>query len=208
MDPLLVLWPVAKFDRPTRRTAIPCDTVLYALHIITVVCKISTPQQYYITRAFVHFFLDIILTTDSVAMTTIIDQRRGDEIRFVGGKYIGKFGWFDTSREDTVKSYPVIINAVKKRDGSIGDVTTRVRKTSVALLNEPDAETYVGAVFQQQPKITRLMEKLCAKLAMCEIDPQNDLLYEIFKEKYVEAVQRQTAKGSDATWHQIDHVEA
>jgi hypothetical protein len=156
---------------------------------------------------FVHFVLDIILTIDSVAMTTTIDQRRGTKIRFVGGTYIGKVGWFDTSREATVKSYPVIINAVKKRDGNIGDVTAMVRKTSVALLNEPDAESYVGAVFQQQPKITRLMEKLCAKLAMCEIDPQNDLLYKIFKEKYAEAVGRQTAKGSDATWYQIDYDE-
>jgi hypothetical protein len=87
-------------------------------------------------------------------MATTIDQRRGTEIRFVGGTYIGKVGWFDTSREATVKSYPVIINAIKKRDGNIGDITAMVRKTSVALLNEPDAESYVGAVFQQQPKIT------------------------------------------------------
>jgi hypothetical protein len=157
---------------------------------------------------FVHFFLDIILTTDSVAMTTLIDQRRGTEIRFVGGNYIGKVGWFDTSRDATAKSYPVIISAIKKRDGSIGDVTSMVRKTSVGLLDEPDAESYVEAVFQQQPKITRLMDKLCAKLAMCEIDPQNDLLYKIFKEKYVEAVKRQMAKGSDATWYQVNYEEA
>jgi len=83
-----------------------------------------------------------------------------------------------------------------------------VRKTSVGLLEEADAETYVGAVFQQQPKITRLMDKLCAKLAMCEIDVQSDLLYEIFKKKYVEAVERQTAKGADATWYQINYEEA
>jgi hypothetical protein len=107
----------------------------------------------------------------------------------------------------TVKSYPVIIHAIKKRDGNIKDVTTMVRKTSVGLQDEPDAESYVGAVFQQQPKITRLMDKLCVKLAMCEIDPQNNLLYKILKEKYVEAVERQTAKGSDATWYQIDYQE-
>jgi hypothetical protein len=138
-------------------------------------------------------------------MTTMIDQRRGTKIRFVGGKYIGKLGWFDTSREATAKSYPVIINAIKKKDGTIGDVTSMVRKTSVGLLDEPDAESYVGAVLQQHPKIARLMDKLCARLAMCEIDPQNDLLYKIFKEKYVEAVKRQTAKGSDAIWCQIDY---
>jgi hypothetical protein len=44
-------------------------------------------------------------------------------------------------------------------------------------------------VLQQHPKITRLMDKLCAKLAMCEIDPKNGLLYKIFKEKHVEAVE-------------------
>ena len=154
---------------------------------------------------FVHFFLDIILTTDSVAMNTTIDHRRGDKIRFVGGTYIGRVGWFDMSREATVKSYPVIISAIKKKDGNIGDVTVMVRKTSVGVLDEPDAQTYVGAVFQQHPKITRLMDKLCAKLAMCEIDPQSDLLYKMFKEKYVEAVEQQMAKGSDVTWYQIKY---
>jgi hypothetical protein len=154
----------------------------------------------------VHFFLYIRLTIrDSVAMN-IVDERRGTKIRFVGGKYIGEVGWFDTSREATAKSYPVIINAIKKKDGKIGDVTAMVRKTSVGVQDEPDAESYVGAVFQQHPKITQLMDKLCAKLAMCEIDPQNGLLYKIFKEKYVEAVERQTAKGSDATWYQIEYV--
>jgi len=138
-------------------------------------------------------------------MNTLIDQRRGEKIRFVGGTYIGKVGWFDTSREATAKSYPVIISAIKKKDGNIGDVTAMVRKTSVGLLDEPDAQSYVEAVFQQHPKITRLMDKLCAKLAMCEIEPQNDLLYKIFKDKYVEAVERQAAKGSDATWYQILH---
>jgi hypothetical protein len=138
-------------------------------------------------------------------MTTMIDQRRGAGIRFVGGKYIGKLGWFDTSREATAKSYPVIVNAIKKKDGNIGDVATMVRKTSVGLLDEAEPESYVESALQQHPKITRLMDTLCAKLAMCEIDPQNDLLYKIFKEKYVEAVERQTAKGSDALWYQINY---
>jgi hypothetical protein len=138
-------------------------------------------------------------------MSTTIDQRRGDEIRFVGGTYIGKVGWFDRSREATAKSYPVIIKAVKKKDGNIGDVTAMVRKTSVGVLDEPEAKSYVEAVFQQHPKIMRLMDKLCAKLAMCEIEPQNDMLYKIFRNKYAEAVELQTAKGSDATWYQIKH---
>jgi hypothetical protein len=166
--------------------------ILYVLHVGNLI-------------DYVHFFLNIILTTDSVAMTTMIDQRRGAKIRFVGGKYIGKVGWLDTSREATAKSYPVIISAIKKKDGNIGDVTTMVRKTSVGLLDEPEAESYVGAVLQQHPKITRLMDKLCAQLAMCDIDPQTALLYKIFKEKYLEAVERQTAKGSDAIWYQIDY---
>ena len=189
MDPLLVLRPVAKFDRPTRRIAIPCCDTVQVLHVGN-------------STNFVHFFL-----LQQVVMTTMIDQRRGAGIRFVGGKYIGKLGWFDTSREATAKSYPVIVNAIKKKDGNIGDVATMVRKTSVGDPDEAAAESYVGAVLQQHPKITRLMDKLCAKLAMCEIDAQNDLLYKIFKEKYVEAVERQTAKGSDATWYQIEYEE-
>ena len=43
------------------------------------------------------------------------------------------------------------------------------------------------------------------QLAMCAIDPQTALLYKIFKEKYLEAVERQTAKGSDAIWYQINY---
>ena len=120
-------------------------------------------------------------------MNTTINQQRGAKIRFVGGTYIGKEGCFDTSKEATVKSYPVIINAIKKRDGTIGDVMAMMRKTSVGPLEKPDTESYVGALFQKQPKMTQLMDKLCATLAMCEIDAQGNLLYKIFKKKCVKS---------------------
>jgi hypothetical protein len=135
-----------------------------------------------------------------------MSERRGAEIRFVAGTYIGHSGWIDNSKEETAKSTPVIVHAFKKKDGGIADKATTVRKTSIHPASIPAPTTYAQAVIQQQPKIEQMMEKLCNKLAQCEVSHSEDAIYQVFHEKFKEAIAKQTALGVDAKWIRVRYT--
>jgi hypothetical protein len=88
------------------------------------------------------------------------NERRGEEIRFVGGVYIGYKGWMDKSKDKTALSYHVVVKSFKKKDGSTIDLATTVRKTSVRrpALETPPA-SYAEAIMQQHPKVEQLLDK-------------------------------------------------
>jgi hypothetical protein len=131
-------------------------------------------------------------------------SRRGEEIRFVAGTYVGYTGWIDDSREKTVKSTPVIVHSFKKKDGSLVDKAATVRKTSIRSASIPAPTSRAEATMQQNPKIEQMMVKLCQKLAKCAVSPSDDAIYIVFNEKLQAAVAKQIALGRDAEWIGVD----
>jgi hypothetical protein len=141
--------------------------------------------------------LEIATNTKQINMSV---NRRGAEIRFVGGTYIGYKGWVDNSKEETAKSTPVIVHSFKKKDGSVVDKATTVRKTSIrpAVIQAPTS--YAEAILQQHPKIEQMLDKLCTKLAKCEAGNSGNSLHEVFHKKMLAAIAKQNALGADAEW--------
>jgi len=136
-----------------------------------------------------------------------MNERKGKEIRFRKGKYIGKTGWIDNDRVATAKSYPVIVHNVNNSKGIAVDIGTTVRKSSVVFYEHESGKpmSYFAAVCQQHPKIEQNMEKLCKQLAMCEVSAVDNDMLKMFVQKMEEASMAQIEKGSDALWYQIDY---
>ena len=128
-------------------------------------------------------------------------NRKGTKIRFVGGAYIGKTGWIDQEGDETEKSYAVIVRNVWKKNGTTkADKATKVRKRNVATFETQQASCYVEAVMVQQPEVEQNMMKLCRLLAMCDVDPNDENILRVFKDKPAIAVKEQKEKGPDANW--------
>jgi hypothetical protein len=133
-------------------------------------------------------------------------DRRGDEIRFIGGTYIGYRGWLDKSRDETERSYPVIVQGFKKKTGGTVDKAATVRKSSCAPAAIPSPTSYAMAIMQQHPKIDQLMGKLCIQLAKCELKSNSTSIHALFTEKLKEAVAKQIALGRDAEWKRVRYT--
>jgi hypothetical protein len=136
----------------------------------------------------------------------VSSNRRGDEIRFVAGKYIGYKGWLDATKDDTALSYPVVVSSFKKKDGSTVDLATTVRKTSVCLDKEEAPVSYAEAIMQQHPKIEQLLMKLCKQLAKCELSFDDTSIHTVIAEKLREALALQLSLGSDAEWKRVRYT--
>jgi hypothetical protein len=89
-------------------------------------------------------------------------SNRGEEIRFVRGKYIGYTGWINLDGDETAVSIAVIVNGYKdKKNGSTSNnKTTTVRKDSVSSKAQPAPRSRAEAIMQQHPEIEQTMEKL------------------------------------------------
>ena len=71
-------------------------------------------------------------------------DRRGKEIRFIAGSYLGKIGWIDLEGTETDKFIPVIVHKVKRGDGKVVEmemvqnawINSKAKRTSKPI---PDA---------------------------------------------------------------------
>lgn len=133
-------------------------------------------------------------------------NRRGEEIRFIAGTYIGYTGWIDNSRDETPASFPVIVHGFKKKDGSMVDKAATVRKSSVRPAAIQPPLSYAEAIMQQHPKIDQMMDKLCRQLAKCEMSTTDNSIHTVFAIKLHLAVAKQVALGGDAEWKRVHYT--
>jgi hypothetical protein len=133
-------------------------------------------------------------------------SNRGEEIRFVRGKYIGYTGWKNLDGDETAVSIAVIVHGYKdKRNGSTSNKTTTVRKESVSSKVQPAPKSRAEAIMQQHPEIEQAMEKLARQLAKCELRPRSTAIQNIFATKLQDATARQIAMGNRATWKRVQY---
>jgi hypothetical protein len=133
-------------------------------------------------------------------------SRRGEEIRFIGGRYIGYTGWRDKSRDETEKSCPVIVQGFRKKTGATVDIATTVRKSSCGPALVASPSSYAEAIMQQHPKIDQLLGKLCTQLAKCDLQSTSTSIHSVFTTKLQDAVAKQIALGRDAEWKRVTYV--
>jgi hypothetical protein len=135
-----------------------------------------------------------------------MSSNRGEEIRFVGGKYIGYTGWRNLDGDKTAASVAVIVHGYKdKKNGSTSNKTTVVRKTSVSSKAQPAPQSRAEAIMQQHPEIEQTMEKLARQLAKCELSTRSASILHIFATKLQDATARQIAMGNRATWKRVQY---
>ena len=114
---------------------------------------------------------------------------KGDEIRFIAGKYAGKNGWINIARYGDEVNSPVIVDL-----GPRGDRATVVKRSSFRQLPNGPPTSYVDAVMAQCPDVETSVVATCRKLAKCNMhrDPQG--FQNMMNIKMQEAIQWQNAR--------------
>jgi hypothetical protein len=125
-------------------------------------------------------------------------SQRGAAIRFVGGAYSGKTGWFDTAKDEHTKCwYWVIIQNDQGKDKH-SHVT---KESGRVIVNESVPHFIEEAVLQQYPDVKAAINKLVALFAQCGIQGESQVITQIISAKLVAACIRQDMNGSNkATW--------
>jgi hypothetical protein len=122
---------------------------------------------------------------------------KGHEIRFVGGKYIGKTDWIDNANKETSKMYYVYVDL-----GNETTKRTRVNKNS----DRKPVETPSScgeAVLLQCPDIEVKLDKLCLELAKCSIVIDTIAMIVIIQNRLINAISKQNTMGNKATYRHI-----
>lgn len=122
---------------------------------------------------------------------------KGDEVHFVGGKYLGKKGWMNAAKTQPAKMKYVIVDL-----GDGNELATRVRKDSVGQPPLPP-NSYEEAALQQIPEVELALRKAARLLAKCGVQEWTEAC-RIFEAFGQEESQKLMALGSKATYHTIE----
>jgi hypothetical protein len=140
-----------------------------------------------------------MMTADNIFSSESLNDDKADEIRFTGGKYVGKNGWLRRSKHlcGERKVYVLVDlgtnDAVKKTYVNIEYVDGRA--------GEPTS--YMEALMQQHLNIETTMNDLCKKLARFDIRTRKAELLQEFATRLDTAVDRQEAMGRHANWKRV-----
>lgn len=124
---------------------------------------------------------------------------KGDEIRFIAGKYSGKTGWINTSEVADDRVTPVIVDLGARR----GEKETFVFTGSFKRNENKPPTTYAEAVLQQCPDIERDFVMVSRKLAKCGLERDVVGFQKELTELMNDAVKWQREQGSKASYRKI-----
>ena len=125
---------------------------------------------------------------------------KGDEIRFIAGKYAGKSGWINTQEPADETITPVIINLGRK-----GGKLTFVYTSSIKLISKAVPTSYSEAVTQQCPDIEKKLVTVTRQLAKCDLSRDPEGFQAVVGQKLDEAHLWQESRGSKAMYHKINY---
>jgi hypothetical protein len=141
---------------------------------------------------------------DNIFSSESLNDDKADEIRFTGGKYVGKKGWLRRSKHlcGERKVYVLVDlgtnDAVKKTFVNIEYVEQRA--------GEPTS--YIEALMQQHSDVEISMNDLCKKLARFDIcGTRKAAILQKFATRLDTAINRQEAMGRHANWKRVDFDE-
>ena len=125
-------------------------------------------------------------------------DNRGEEIRFVRGKYVGCTGWHDISRKKSEKSkfFPVIVTMEDDTEKQ-----TRVRGSSIRVPHKAPL-THKEAAMQQYPDIELAMINLADMFIQCNIESPEETL-RMFNNELLASRNRQDALKGKARYRGV-----
>lgn len=125
---------------------------------------------------------------------------KGEEIRFIAGKYGGKSGWINTQEPADESVTPVIVNLGRK-----GEKATVVYSSSIKRINFAPATSYAEAVIQQCPDIEKTLVTVTRQLAKCDVGRDPKGFQAVVNQKLDEARTWQENRGSKAMYRKINY---
>lgn len=127
-------------------------------------------------------------------------EKKGRIVRFIAGKYAGKTGWIDKSRNEKGDIVPVIVEIKKDEEKA-----TYVRKSSFNYPTLAPPSCYMEAILQQVPQIEKNLIAVCRQLVKCDVE--RDLEgFHAYVAKYIhDAIEWQKSKGGDAMYRRIKY---
>jgi hypothetical protein len=138
---------------------------------------------------------------DNVCSAVEAEADKAEAIRFIGGHYAGKTGWFrHARRERGALSWYVLID--------LGDnkvLKTHVQRDNVIIGEVEEPASYATALLQQHTDIEATMHKLVRQLATCSIGDGNTAteICRIFVNKLHDAIKKQDNKGPKARYRYV-----
>lgn len=125
---------------------------------------------------------------------------KGDEIRFVSGKYGGKSGWINTQEPADESVTPVVVNLGRK-----GEKCTYVHTSSIKRIATAPPVSYAEAVIQQCPDIEKNLVTVARQLAKCDLSRDRQGFQAVVNQKLDEALLWQESRGSKAMYRKIKY---
>lgn len=137
---------------------------------------------------------ELISSMEQKKLAIKMSAQKGQEIRFIRGKYQGQTGWVNAAKKKTKKGLqPVIV----KMDNGV-EKQTRVKVTSFRTPFSA-ANNYAEAALQQHPDMELAMIKLAESVAECGLRDINEMLV-IFEAEIERAKFILLSKGSSARY--------
>ena len=124
---------------------------------------------------------------------------KGEEIRFIAGKYGGKSGWIDDSEDADENVTPVIVDLGRK-----GEKITFVHTWSFRRMNCDKPASYAEAVIEQCPDIEKNLVAVTRQLAKCDLKKDPHGFQTVVNQKLNEAQEWQESRGSKAMYRKIN----
>jgi hypothetical protein len=91
-------------------------------------------------------------------------DRKGQEIRFIGGVHKGKTGWLNDSRKSKDLSWVYVHIRTEQADGTVTESGSRVQVWSIAALQGEPAND-LECFFQDNPNMDTALTELCKYMA-------------------------------------------
>jgi hypothetical protein len=129
---------------------------------------------------------------------------KGEEIRFVKGKYAGLSGWIDRSKKKKKNSCfrSVIVGLDNEDDDFEEEKATRVKISSFRKQVSGDPRTFEEAAVMQHKDIEKAMIDLATMFAQCAVQDTNEVL-RLFNTELALALEFQKKLGSKARYRGV-----
>jgi hypothetical protein len=92
---------------------------------------------------------------------------KGKQITFIDGRYRGKKGWMDKTKQSKDKSQVYVI-VPKEENGIIREVQTRVKMSSISSIGEPSC--LLEGLLKEFEDMEASLTKLCHLLVKCGVN--------------------------------------
>ena len=122
-----------------------------------------------------------------------------EAIHFISGKYKGKNGWLDPSKEGNEEITPVIVQLGRGK----GTKKTFVYNSSFKKVSVAKPTSYTAAAMQQHPEVEDAIIHACRLLARCDIRRDQRGFQAIIQQHINDAIKWQDAKGPSATYKMV-----